>query len=158
MSISRYKNTLFISTLMAATFLLNVACVRASGQVNDTGDGSFANVASSQPKPIAGRNRRRTATRQPSLAYPQANTDRLNVSIGTSKLRINVLSNDRGRFLRLSTVNPRSAKGGRVYLKNNRVLYIPPYNFKGSDSFWYTVVDRGGRRHSAKVIVCFCQN
>jgi hypothetical protein len=158
MSISRYKNTLFMAALMTTTFLVNVACVRAAGPVNETASNGFTNSASGQPKPIAGRNRRRSDIRQPSLDYPQANTDRLNVAVGTSKLYINVLSNDRGKYLKLSTVNSRSAKGGRVYMKNNKVLYLPPTNYRGQDSFWYTVVDRGGRRHSAKVIVCFCGN
>ena len=157
MSISRYKKSVFIIALMSTTFFVNAACVSAASSVNNTAINGVVSTASAAPKPIAGRNRRRNSIRQPSLDYPRANTDRLDVSVGTSKLRINVLSNDRGRYLRLSAVNPRSARGGKVYMKNNKVLYVPPRNYKGEDSFWYTVVDRGGRRHSAKVIVCICQ-
>lgn len=153
MSISQYKKAMFMTTLMSATFVFNVACVRAA---SSTSNANHVETMSSQPKPIAGRNRRRSDVHQPSMSYPRAKTDYLNVSVGTSKLRINVLANDSGLNLRLSGVNNRSAKGGRVYVKNNKVLYIPPKGYEGRDSFWYTVIDRSGRRHSAKVIVCFC--
>ena len=153
MSISHYKNSVFMLALMSATFVLNVACVRAASPVEGAG---VVGTSAALPKPIAGRNRRRTSVRTSSLSYPRANTDYLNVSIGTSKLRINVLSNDSGVRLRLSAVNKRSAKGGSVYIHSGKVLYVPPKNYRGRDSFWYTVKDQSGRSHSAKVIVCFC--
>lgn len=153
MSISHYKNRVFMLVLMSASFIGNVACVRAASQMENSG---LVRATAEMPKPIAGRNRRRSDIRSTSQPYPRANTDYLNVSIGTSKLRINVLSNDSGSYLSLSRVNKRSAKGGHVYIRGDKVLYIPPKNYHGRDSFWYTVRDRAGRRHSAKVVVCFC--
>lgn len=154
--ISRKKILLF-SVLLSATLFGSVAYARASGVVHGVHSASDLNAAEVS-KPVAGRNRRRTSTRLPASAYPRAYSDRLNISVGSHKARINVLANDRGSHLRLRAVNSRSAHGGKVYLKNNRVIYIPPRRYVGKDSFWYTVIDQAGREHSAKVIVCVCDN
>lgn len=153
-----YPRSMFLfSVLVGATLFSNVVHARAASIVYSQPDVAFPSVAPERLKPVAGRNRRRPMA-HPALLYPRASMDQLSVSAGTQKLRINVLANDSGRNLRLRAVNPRSAKGGRVYLKNNRVIYMPPSGYLGKDSFWYTVVDRGGNKHSAKVVVCVCDN
>ena len=107
-------------------------------------------------KPIAGRNRRRLKSPVILPTYPRANGDRVRVSRHTDKLRINVLSNDNGHKLRVVNINPRSAVGAKVSMRNGMAVYQIPSHFVGKDSFWYTMQDRAGRQHSAKVIVCVC--
>lgn len=109
-----------------------------------------------EAKPIAGRNRRRTKSAISLSRYPQANADQVRVSRRTNKLRINVLSNDAGHKLRVVDINTRSAGGARVSMRNGMVVYQIPQHFVGKDSFWYTMQDKAGRQHSAKVIVCIC--
>lgn len=156
MSISKLKNVLLLA-VMGGSVLGSVACAGAAHPIYTPPEVVFPNVVAGPQKPIAGRNRRRPLVRS-SLMYPRASMDLLSVSAGVQKLRINVLANDSGQNLRLRAVNPRSAKGGRVYLKNNRVIYMPPSGYVGKDIFWYTVVGKGGHKHSAKVIICVCDN
>jgi len=93
---------------------------------------------------------------QEEIAAALANPDSVRVSRQTNKLRINVLSNDRGYQLKVVDINLRSASGARVSLRNDMVVYQTPLHFSGEDSFWYTLEDKSGRQHSAKVIVCIC--
>ena len=109
-----------------------------------------------EAKPVAGRNRRRLNSVIRVSDYPKANTDSVRVSRQSNKLRINVLSNDQGYKLKVVDINRRSAGGARVSLKNDMAVYQIPRHFSGEDSFWYTLEDRSGRQHSAKVIVCIC--
>jgi hypothetical protein len=109
-----------------------------------------------EAKPIAGRNRRRLNTAIRVSGYPKANADKVRVSRQSNKLRINVLSNDQGYKLKVIDINRRSASGARVSLKNDMAVYQIPRDFSGEDSFWYTLEDKSGRQHSAKVIVCIC--
>ena len=109
-----------------------------------------------EAKPVAGRNRRRVNTAITLSGYPRANADLVRVSSESSKLRINVLSNDRGFKLRVVDINSRSASGARVFIRNDMAVYKVPQDFKGKDSFWYTLEDKSGRQHSAKVVVCIC--
>ena len=109
-----------------------------------------------QPKPVAGRNRRRLKNGIILSNYPRANADRVRVSKQTNKLRINVLSNDWGQKLRVVDINSRSASGAHISIKNDTAVYQTPQHFVGLDSFWYTLEDKSGRQHSAKVIVCIC--
>ena len=107
-------------------------------------------------KPVAGRNRRRSKVPVLMPTYPRANADNVRVSRQLNKLRINVLSNDKGNKPRVVDINPRSAVGARVKLRNGMAVYQLPEHFVGKDSFWYTMEDNLGRQHSAKVIVCIC--
>ena len=109
-----------------------------------------------EAKPIAGRNRRRLNAAIRVSGYPKANADKVRVSRQSNKLRINVLSNDQGYKLKVVDINKRSASGARVSLKNDMAVYQIPRHFSGEDSFWYTLEDKSGRQHSAKVIVCIC--
>ena len=111
---------------------------------------------STMSRPVAGRNRRNVAMSSYINRYPRALNDQITVPSHTNKLRINVLSNDSGNRLKIREVNTQSAKGGRVYLQGRHVVFLPKRNFKGWDSFWYSVVDENGRRHSAKVNICLC--
>jgi len=107
-------------------------------------------------KPVAGRNRRRSRLPVILPRYPRANADKVRASPQTNKLRINVLSNDNGYKLRVVDINSRSAGGARVSVRNDMAVYQIPRHFVGKDSFWYTMEDKSGRQHSAKVIVCVC--
>lgn len=109
-----------------------------------------------EAKPVAGRNRRRSNTVISVSDYPRANADNVRVSRQSNKLRINVLSNDRGYKLKLVGINSRSAGGARVSLRNDMAIYQIKPHFQGKDSFWYTMEDKTGRQHSARVIVCIC--
>ena len=109
-----------------------------------------------EAKPVAGRNRRRVHSAVMVSDYPKANTDNVRVSRQSNKLRINVLSNDKGFKLRVVDINSRSAGGARVSLRNDMAVYRIPQHFVGEDSFWYTLEDKSGRQHSAKVVVCIC--
>ena len=107
-------------------------------------------------KPVAGRNRRRPKSSPSISTYPRANPDNIQVSPLVDKLSINVLSNDNGHKLRLVDINARSAEGARVSVRNGMAVYQVSQGFVGKDSFWYTLEDRSGRQHSAKVVVCIC--
>ena len=109
-----------------------------------------------EAKPVAGRNRRRINQAITVSSYPRANADNVRVSRQSNKLRINVLSNDQGYKLKVVDINQRSASGARVSLRNDMAVYQIPRHFSGKDSFWYTLEDKSGRQHSAKVIVCIC--
>lgn len=154
MSVLTCKKLLVVSAAAALSTLSVTVHGKASSAAFNTTTASDALFG--ENKPIAGRNRRRGMSVSPSVSYPKAQTDRLTVRSGNHKVRINVLANDLGSNLRLQRVNPRSAKGGRVFVNQNKVVYIPPVSFSGNDSFWYSVVDHAGHVHSAKVIVCVC--
>lgn len=131
------------------------------GSIANSSAGSFAsslevNDRLREAKPVAGRNRRRSKSKISLSRYPKANADEVRVSRQINKLQINVLSNDDGHKLRVVDINSRSAKGARVAVRNGMVVYLPSRHFVGKDSFWYTMQDISGHRHSAKVIVCIC--
>ncbi|PID45578.1 MAG: hypothetical protein CSB47_07980 [Proteobacteria bacterium] len=155
MSVLQLKKILFIISLLGTLIL--TGAVYGQSPLPHSRTTGYASEAEDD-KPLAGRNRRRHIRYFSPTLYPRANTDYLNVTAGTNKVRINVLANDTGRHLRVRTVNPRSARGGRVYMKNNKVIYIPLVHYVGKDSFWYSVIDRSGRKHSAKVIICICDS
>jgi len=151
------KRTKTISTLAALVIGLTImpAAFSSSEVFTKTKD-IVINDRLQEAKPIAGRNRRRAKSTTSISLYPKANLDRVRASRQFNKLRINVLSNDNGYKLRVIDINPRSAVGAKVSVKNGMAVYQVPEHFVGKDSFWYTMQDKSGRQHSAKVIVCIC--
>ncbi|MGB1311594.1 MAG: Ig-like domain-containing protein [Leucothrix sp.] len=148
-----YKNNpLMLTLIVFAISALSVSSVTAQPFAKSRVISADARLQVA--KPIAGRNRRLQAVT--SGRYPKANADRVRVSQQANKLRINVLSNDRGQKLRVVGVNSRSALGAQVSMRNGMAVYQLKQRFVGKDSFWYTMEDKAGRQHSAKVIVCIC--
>lgn len=131
-----------------------VAQSKAGSYVNESKINSPDRIQ--EAKPVAGRNRQRIKSRVTLTKYPQANADSVRVSRKLDKLRINLLSNDRGHKLRLVNINSRSAKGAQVSIRHGMAVYQLPHRYVGEDTFWYTMEDVAGRQHSAKVIVCIC--
>ncbi|MCR9295349.1 MAG: Ig-like domain-containing protein [bacterium] len=52
-------------------------------------------------------------------------------------------SNEDNQILRITDVDAVSAQGGAVSLVDGRVVYTPPNNFIGTDTFVYTITDNG---------------
>lgn len=149
------QRTLLFPLFTLSLLSLFIGDVSAGSPSYGNTDSAVLRAAPEEAKPIAGRNRRRNLP-MPHTSYPYAVEDRLQVSSQVNKLRINVLANDLGNSLKVSSVNRRSAKGGRVYLKGNQVIYQPSRHYLGEDQFWYTVQDKAGKTHSARVIICLC--
>lgn len=85
-------------------------------------------------------------------AYPIANPDNASTSLSTTT-SINVLGNDTGAGLYLSSTSPYSLKGGIVTITNNRIVYKPKSGFTGEDKLWYVMKDSQGRANSAGVTI-----
>ena len=153
-------STLSKVSLVTSVFLMFTALFYATQSVAKTSlalnNQSKQSFASTVPKPIAGRNRRNIALSTSNGGYPRALNDQIIVASRTNKLRINVLANDSGSWLKIKEVNKQSSKGGRVFVQGRHVVYLPKQGFRGWDSFWYAVIDSRGRRHSAKVNICLC--
>ncbi len=88
-----------------------------------------------------------TVTVTPVNDPPSAADDTFNVDQGSSATPLDVLLNDSiapdtGESLRVSAVGT-SANGATITISQNgqSVLYTPPANFVGSDTFTYTVTD-----------------
>lgn len=146
-----------VSALVVFVLGLSVSPLANSSTRTFTSDREIqVNERLQEAKPVAGRNRRRSKSPVLMPTYPKANADNVRVSRQLNKLRINVLSNDKGNKPRVVNINSRSAVGAKVVLRNGMAVYQMPSNFVGKDSFWYTMEDTSGRRHSAKVVVCIC--
>ena len=161
MKIQNNKRLKTVSTLTVLGLGLmfgNISLGNARADNTNNANNSEAVVSEQMrvSKPVAGRNRRRQKSAVSISAYPKANADSIRVSRHLNKLRINVLSNDSGHKLKVVDINPRSASGAQVLLRNGMAVYQVPKYFVGKDSFWYTMQDNSGRQHSAKVIVCIC--
>lgn len=52
-------------------------------------------------------------------------------------------ANEASQTIRITGVLPISTQGGTVRLENGRVIYTPPSDYSGPDSFTYTVTDNG---------------
>ena len=66
---------------------------------------------------------------------------------------IDVLRNDTGAGLRISSVNAYSAKGARVTIENGQLRYVPRSGYSGSDTFWYVISDNQNRTNAVVVTV-----
>ncbi|EMI21703.1 peptidyl-prolyl cis-trans isomerase cyclophilin type [Rhodopirellula maiorica SM1] len=89
-----------------------------------------------------------TVTVTPVNDPPTATDDSFDVDQGSTSTPLDVLLNDlitpdTGETLRVTAVQGTTASGGTVTISANgqSVLYTPPANFTGSDSFTYTVSD-----------------
>ena len=85
-------------------------------------------------------------------AYPVGNPDTASTSLNTG-ITINVLANDTGNGLSLTSSNPWSLNGGRVSISNNRINYTPKSGFTGEDKLWYVFEDSLGRTNSSSVTI-----
>lgn len=86
--------------------------------------------------------------------WPEANPD--NVATATNRsITIEVLNNDIGKDLTLIAVNSTGTAGGAAQIGPDKltVIYQPPTNFKGNDTFWYDFQDSEGRGNAAQVTV-----
>lgn len=84
--------------------------------------------------------------------WPTATIDVVTTSKNTP-ITIDVLENDIGDRLQLSTVNDWTVNGGRASITGNSVEYRPKANYVGQDSFWYNFADARGRTNSTEVKV-----
>ncbi|PWQ94671.1 Ig-like domain-containing protein [Leucothrix arctica] len=84
--------------------------------------------------------------------YPVAITETVSTPVNTA-LTIDVLSNDIGSGLTISSVNDWTENAGRASVVNNQISYTPDTGFAGTDAFWYVIADSQGRSNSVRVIV-----
>ena len=74
-------------------------------------------------------------------------------TLSPSTVAVNVLQNDSGEKLTLSSVNDWTVNGGRARIEDNYIRYTPPKNYSGRDSFWYNFEDAQGRANATQVFV-----
>ncbi|MEZ6137699.1 MAG: Ig-like domain-containing protein [Pirellulaceae bacterium] len=82
--------------------------------------------------------------------------DRFGVSRNSTLNSLDVLANDfslPGETLQIENVSGTSAGGIAQISANNTILYTPPNGFIGQDVFTYTMVNSGGERDTATVVV-----
>lgn len=84
--------------------------------------------------------------------YPVAISDSASTT-RNSPITIDVLSNDIGVGLSISSVNQYSVNGATITIENNKLKYNPPQNYTGTDSFWYVISDSLGRTNAIQVNV-----
>jgi|GEM_PF-1566898 len=85
-------------------------------------------------------------------AYPVGNPDTVYSSLNT-RLNIDVLANDTGSGLELTSTNPWSLRGGTVSIGSNKIVYTPKTDFTGEDKIWYVFEDSLGRTNSSVVTI-----
>lgn len=85
-----------------------------------------------------------TVTGENNGAYPTGIEDVVSTPKNTA-ITINVLANDLGTGLTLSSVNAYSLQGGNVVISNGQIRYTPKNNFTGVDKFWYVFKDEQDR-------------
>lgn len=89
--------------------------------------------------------------------WPVSLVDNITVHQSQSEVLVDVLDNDIGDNLKITTVNAWSRNGGRAKTDGIYLRYTPPHhslNYTGGiDSFWYDIVDDQGRTNAAKVTV-----
>ncbi|MGB1310716.1 MAG: Ig-like domain-containing protein [Leucothrix sp.] len=93
-----------------------------------------------------------TITAQNNGAYPTSAEDFATTSQNTA-ITIDVLANDSGNGLTLTSANPYSVNGGNVAITNGQILYTPKNNFTGVDNFWYVFSDNQGRSNFGKATI-----
>ena len=85
-------------------------------------------------------------------AYPVGNPDTATTVLGQA-ITIDVLANDSGEGLTLTSSHPWSLRGGNVTIADNKINYTPGQDFSGEDKIWYVFEDSQGRTNSAAVTV-----
>ena len=70
-------------------------------------------------------------------------------------VNVQVLANDSGRNLKITSVDSQTPNGGLVRISEDQsfIVYTPATNFTGADVFNYTFADRRGNLNSAKVTI-----
>ena len=66
---------------------------------------------------------------------------------------IDVVSNDHGQALSLTSVTQPAAGTGSVTITGGQAVYTPPAGFSGTTTFSYVVTDAAGRTSTAVVTV-----
>jgi galactose oxidase len=90
-------------------------------------------------------------------AYPQGNPDTASTPINTATT-IDVLNNDTGAGLTVSSTNAWSLNGGQVAIVNNKITYDPKPDYVGEDKVWYVLSDSQGRLNSSVVTITITGN
>jgi hypothetical protein len=94
-------------------------------------------------------------TSLPSNKPPVAIDDSLTTSVN-KPLAVAVLTNDvdpDSDKIKLLSAESLTSKGGTVNVKsNNEVMYYPPRDFTGKDSFSYTIIDKDGMTDIGRVV------
>jgi hypothetical protein len=83
-------------------------------------------------------------------ACTKAESDDIATVEGES-VRINVLANDAGKGLKITSVD--NPKHGTAKIVGKTIKYTPDAGFVGTESFWYDIVDAKGYRDSALIVV-----
>jgi uncharacterized repeat protein (TIGR01451 family) len=83
---------------------------------------------------------------------PTATDDEASTGVDTP-VTIDVVDNDNGSQLSLTSVDETSANGGSVEIVDGQAVYTPPPGFVGTDTFTYIVTDEYGNTATAKVTV-----
>ncbi|PWQ94300.1 DUF1566 domain-containing protein [Leucothrix arctica] len=88
------------------------------------------------------------------VEWPDAQSDSSETTLDQA-IDIEVLSNDVGVNLKIILVNTSTVNGGVASISTDeqRIRYIPPTGFIGTDEFWYNFEDHWGRVNAAKVTV-----
>jgi hypothetical protein len=86
----------------------------------------------------------------PQPEAPIANNDNATTDFETPTT-INILSNDTGDNIRLSSLNTQPQHGTAAIIGDDTVLYTPEAGFYGNDSFSYTIKDSINQESSATV-------
>lgn len=85
-------------------------------------------------------------------AYPTGVADTVSTARNTAAT-FDVLANDTGVGLTLSSTNQWTLKGGTASISNNKIAYTPKVGFVGEDKLWYVFTDTIGRTNSAEVTI-----
>ena len=93
-----------------------------------------------------------TVIAQNNGAFPVGIEDVVSTPRNTA-ITINVLANDTGSGLSLTSTNPYSVKGGTVVISGSQIRYTPKNNFTGVDNFWYVFKDSQGRGNFGKATI-----
>lgn len=84
--------------------------------------------------------------------YPTAGADSVN-AVKNTATSFDVLANDIGNGLSLTSSNPWSLRGGSVSIVDNKISYTPKTDYVGEDKIWYVFEDAIGRTNSGEVTI-----
>ena len=98
-----------------------------------------------------------TVAAQTNSAFPTGVEDSVSTAQNTP-ITIDVLANDIGSGLSLTSANAYSVKGGSVVIAAGKIRYTPKNNYTGVDNFWYVFKDAQGRGNFGKATVTVTAN